>query len=234
MRQIVLDTETTGLEVSESHRIIEVAALELVNREKTGKFLHFHLNPERNIDAGATRVHGMTNEFLKDKPKFASIADELLQFIEGAELLIHNAPFDLGFLNWEFSLWRSSWPGLASYCTVLDTLVLAREKHRGARNSLDALCKRYKVNHSHRKFHGALLDSELLAEVYLTMTGGQITLFSEEGLEPKTQTKNSEEDSATQSRAVSLASRDRKAFRVIFANEKEEEAHQNYLKILSR
>jgi DNA polymerase-3 subunit epsilon len=180
MRQILIDTETTGLHVSEGHRVIEIAAVEMKNREKTGKFLHYYLNPGRAVDEGATRVHGITNEFLKDKPHFSSIAEPLFQFIDGAELIIHNAPFDLGFLNQEFSLCKPGWIGLSAHCRVLDTLVLAREKHQGARNSLDALCKRYKISNTHRKFHGALLDAELLADVYLAMTGGQINLFLEE------------------------------------------------------
>lgn len=175
-RQLVLDTETTGLDPKEGHRIIEVGVVEMLNRRVTGRHLHFYFNPGRPVDEGAREVHGLTNEFLADKPPFADIAKELLDFIEGAELVIHNAPFDVGFLNHEFNL-IPSMRGFAlnSHCSVLDTLVLARQLHRGQRNSLDALCKRYKVDNRHRQYHGALLDAGILAEVYLAMTGGQIS-----------------------------------------------------------
>ncbi|MFZ5723024.1 MAG: DNA polymerase III subunit epsilon [Pseudomonadota bacterium] len=175
MRQIVLDTETTGLEPQLGHRIIEVGCIELIDRKPTGRVLHRYLNPEREIDAGAIEVHGLTNEFLADKPRFADIADELVEFVRGAELVIHNAPFDVGFLNAEFAqLGRHG--TVADHCTVLDTLELARARHPGQRNSLDALCKRYMVDNSQRTLHGALLDAEILADVYLAMTGGQTAL----------------------------------------------------------
>lgn len=176
MRQIVLDTETTGLEPYDGHRIIEIGCVELVNRKFTGNHYHQYLQPDREIDQGAMEVHGITNEFLEDKPKFVDVVDEFLEFIEGAELVIHNAPFDVGFLDHELSLLDSNKGKLSDYCSVLDTLVLARQMHPGQRNSLDALCKRYEIDNSHRELHGALLDSEILADVYLRMTGGQTSL----------------------------------------------------------
>ena len=174
MRRIVLDTETTGLEPGEGHRIIEVACLELAGRRATGRHFHRFVNPERNIDFGATQVHGLTAEDLADKPRFADIADEFLEFVEGCELLIHNAPFDVAFLNAELA--RIGRPKVEAVCTVSDTLVMARDIHPGKKNSLDALCERYSVDHSRRTLHGALLDAQLLADVWLAMTRGQETL----------------------------------------------------------
>ena len=174
MRRIVLDTETTGLTPEEGHRIIEVACLELSGRRPTGRHFHRYLNPERAIDIAATQVHGLTAEDLADKPRFADIADELLEFLDGGELLIHNAPFDVGFLNAE--LVRIGRPALESVCKVADTLEMARELHPGKKNSLDALCERYAVDHSRRTLHGALLDAQLLADVWLAMTRGQDAL----------------------------------------------------------
>jgi len=179
MRQIVLDTETTGLEPKEGHRIIEIGCVELIDRRLTGRNFHQYLNPDREIDAGAVEVHGITNAFLADKPHFADVAEELMQYLRGAELIIHNAPFDVGFLNHELGLLRAqggAWERLESYCTITDTLAMARKMHPGQRNSLDALCKRYTIDNSHRELHGALLDSEILADVYLAMTGGQASL----------------------------------------------------------
>jgi DNA polymerase-3 subunit epsilon len=170
----VLDTETTGLEPGAGHRIIEVACLELNGRRATGRHFHRYVNPERAIDAAASQVHGLTLEDLADKPRFADIADELLEFVDGAELLIHNAPFDVAFLDEELK--RIGRPGIASFCTVSDTLELARDLHPGKKNSLDALCERYAVDHSRRTLHGALLDAQLLADVWLAMTRGQETL----------------------------------------------------------
>ncbi len=175
MRQIVLDTETTGLEPEQGHRIIEIGCVELLDRRLTGNSFHQYLQPDRTIDAAAVEVHGITNEFLADKPRFAEIVDDLLDYLRGAELIIHNAPFDIGFLNAE--LGRVAGMGtLDSYCTHLDTLQLARRLHPGQRNSLDALCGRYDVSNAHRQKHGALLDAEILADVYLAMTGGQGSL----------------------------------------------------------
>jgi DNA polymerase-3 subunit epsilon len=178
MRQIVLDTETTGLEPEQGHRIIEIGCVELNNRRPTGNTFHYYLNPEREIDPGAQEVHGISAEFLADKPRFAEIAGELKDFLNGAELLIHNAPFDTGFLDNEFALAGGDLADttVAGLCAVLDTLVLAREMHPGQRNSLDALCRRYQVDNSSRELHGALLDAQILAEVYLAMTGGQAAL----------------------------------------------------------
>ncbi len=177
MRQIVLDTETTGLEPSQGHRIIEIGCVELVNRRLTGRHYHQYLQPDREIDDGAIAVHGISNEFLEDKPRFADVVDDFMEFVRGAELVIHNAPFDMGFLNHELGLLPHSPGPLKNHCTVLDTLALARKKHPGQKNSLDALCKRYEVNNAHRELHGALLDAEILAEVYLMMTGGQASLL---------------------------------------------------------
>jgi len=173
-RRIVLDTETTGLEPSLGHRVIEVACVELFGRRPTGRNFHRYLNPDRAIDIGAIQVHGLTNDFLADKPRFADVADEFLEFVEGAELLIHNASFDVGFLDAELTL--AGKPGIRTICRVTDTLVLARELNPGKRNSLDALCERYQVDNSGRSLHGALLDAQLLADVWLAMTRGQDAL----------------------------------------------------------
>ena len=185
MRQVVLDTETTGLEVSQGHRIIEVGCVELVNRRPTGRVFHHYVNPNRDIDAGAAAVHGITLAKLADKPRFEQVAEEFLGFIDGAELVAHNAPFDVGFLDQELRLYALRKGGEAvrirSRCRVLDTLALAKEMHPGQRNGLDALCKRYSVDNSHREYHGALLDARILADVYLAMTGGQSALALDEG-----------------------------------------------------
>jgi DNA polymerase-3 subunit epsilon len=178
MRYIVLDTETTGLSPEQGHRVIEIGALELNDRQATGRTFHVYLNPDREVDAGALEVHGLSNEFLADKPRFENVVDEFLDFIADAELIIHNAPFDVGFLNAELA--RLDKGKLAGYCAgVMDTLKQARELHPGQRNNLDALCKRYEVDNSNRAYHGALLDSQLLAEVYLAMTRGQDSLIIE-------------------------------------------------------
>lgn len=176
-RQVVLDTETTGLEPSQGHRIIEIGCVEIVNRRVTSNYWHHYIQPDREIDNGAYEVHGISNDFLRDKPRFNEIVDSFLQYIEGAELIIHNAPFDLGFLNHELTLLEDSRPNIEQVCSVLDTLVMARQKHPGQKNNLDALCKRYQIDNSSRTLHGALLDSEILAEVYLIMTGGQTALL---------------------------------------------------------
>jgi DNA polymerase III subunit epsilon len=173
MRQIVLDSETTGLEVGKGHRIIEIGAIELAERRPTGRSFHRYVNPQRAIDEGALAVHGIAREFLADKPVFAEIARELIEFVSGAELIIHNAAFDVAFLDAELALADSVFGRITDYAQVLDTLVLAREKYPGQKNNLDALCKRLNVDNSHRDLHGALLDAQLLAEVYLVMTGGQ-------------------------------------------------------------
>lgn len=175
MRQIVLDTETTGLEPAQGHRIIEIGCVELVNRRPTNNYFHHYLQPDREIDEGAVQVHGITNEFLKDKPRFTDVVEAFLDFIRGAELIIHNAAFDVGFINHELKLAGRS-ETVEQLCRVIDTLAMARTMHPGQRNSLDALCKRYNIDNSQRELHGALLDARILADVYLAMTGGQVTL----------------------------------------------------------
>jgi DNA polymerase III subunit epsilon len=179
MRQIVLDTETTGLEPAEGHRVIEIGCVELDNRRFTGRTFHQYIQPDRPIDDGAVEVHGITNDFLADKPRFTEVVEDFLEFVRGAELVIHNAPFDMGFLNHELRLLGGGYSLLDAYCSVLDTLALARRLHPGQKNSLDALCKRYAVDNSRRELHGALLDAEILADVYLAMTGGQVSLSLE-------------------------------------------------------
>jgi DNA polymerase-3 subunit epsilon len=180
MRQIVLDTETTGLSVAHGHRIIEIGCVELMNRRLTGREFHRFLNPERDIDEGAEAVHGISRADLETEPFFSDIVDEFLDFLKDAELVIHNATFDVGFIEHELKLMKHPQPKIDQHATVLDTLTLAREIHPGQRNSLDALCKRYEVDASKRDVHGALIDSELLANVYLAMTGGQAALLLEE------------------------------------------------------
>ena len=225
MRQIVLDTETTGLETREDHRIIEIGAVEVVNRRLTGRNYHQYINPEREVDEGARAIHGIGNDDLADKPVFADIADEFLDYIDGAELVIHNAPFDVGFLNHEFAKLSSS-VVVEEKCSVLDSLVMARKMHPGQKNSLDALCRRYFVDNSAREKHGALLDAEILAEVYLLMTGGQVHL----GL--------SEHDgSATgmgSQPTIRRVSEDRPAIKVIRANTQETAAHYERLKDIQK
>jgi DNA polymerase-3 subunit epsilon len=182
MRQIVLDTETTGLETAQDHRIIEIGCIELVDRRITRNVFQRYLNPEREVDAGALEVHGIDNRFLRDKPRFAEVVEEFLGFVRGAELVIHNAAFDVGFINHELRKMGNPVTDITALCPVRDTLELARRQHPGQKNSLDALCKRYGVDNSGREYHGALLDAQLLAEVYLAMTGGQAALV----LDPET------------------------------------------------
>jgi len=178
LRLIVLDTETTGLEPSQGHKIIEIGGVEVVDRKLTGKHFHKYINPQRDIDDGAFEVHGISSEFLADKPTFAEIAEEFVDFVKGAELVIHNASFDVSFLNYELSLLEQAPGTIEEHCQVTDSLALARHKHPGQKNSLDALCRRYAVDNSARQLHGALLDAEILADVYLLMTGGQTALFA--------------------------------------------------------
>lgn len=226
LRQIILDTETTGLRIEDGHRIIEIGCMELIDRKLTGKHFHYYINPQREVEAGAIAVHGITNEFLADKPLFNSIAKELIDFIDGAELIIHNAPFDVGFLNHEFVLTRLGLKTVSDYCRVTDTLAMARQMHAGQRNSLDALCKRYAVDNSKRDFHGALLDAHLLAQVYLAMTGGQGSFFDgiNEG-RVKAQ-KNSKEDVFVPVEKHNLT--------VVMASADELSAHENYLELLKK
>lgn len=223
MRQIVLDTETTGLEPSDGHRIIEIGCVELVNRKLTGNHYHQYIKPDREVDEGAIEVHGITNEFLQDKPTFDAVAEQFLEYIDGAELVIHNAPFDVGFIDHELKLWDSSKGQTTDYCSVLDTLVLARQMHPGQRNSLDALCKRYEIDNSHRELHGALLDSEILADVYLRMTGGQTNL---------TLGRQSSVSAETGELPVRKIATNRPSLKVIKATDDELKAHQEKLKSL--
>jgi len=185
MRQVVLDTETTGLEISKGHRIIEIGCVELTNRRRTGRNFHRYIQPDRDIDPGAEEVHGISRQQLADAPRFAEISDEFAEFILGAELIIHNAEFDVGFLNNELQLAGIDRPGIADHSSVVDTLALARRLHPGQRNSLDALCRRYHVDNTGRDFHGALLDAQLLTDVYLAMTGGQAALSLESDAEDR-------------------------------------------------
>src|SRR5690554_1485260 len=223
MRYVVLDTETTGMPVTDGHRIIEIGCIELQGRQPTGRHYHVYLQPDRTIDEGAIAVHGITDDYLKDKPRFKDIADEFFEFIEGAELVIHNAPFDIGFMENEFALLgQAERADLSQHCTVLDTLVLARERHPGQRNNLDALCKRYGVDNSGRELHGALLDAEILAEVYLAMTGGQthLSLAGDSG---------DEGTGYVRATAIQRLAADRPALTVLSATAQELEAHQQFL-----
>lgn len=220
MRQIVLDTETTGLSHEFGHRVIEIGCVELINRKLTGQHFHIYLNPEREVDQGAFAVHGISTAFLQDKPLFKETASAFLAFIENAELIIHNAPFDVGFLNAELA--HINWPKpLEAYCTIFDTLTYAREKHPGQRNNLDALCKRYNIDNTNRQLHGALLDAEILALVYLSMTGGQTTLFAEDetiiSIEPQ------QPEEAPQVAINSL---------VYLADAEEQAKHQDFIQML--
>lgn len=190
MRQIVLDTETTGLEPEQGHRIIEIGCVEVANRELTGRHYHVYINPEREVEDSAVEVHGITNDFLADKPTFRDVAHDFLEFIRGAELIIHNAPFDVGFMDHEFGMLDAGYPRTADVCGIRDSLLMARNKHPGQKNNLDVLCRRYGIDNSNRELHGALLDAEILALVYLAMTGGQTALSlgeAEEGEEVATE-----------------------------------------------
>lgn len=221
MRQVVLDTETTGLEVEAGHRIIEIGAVELIDRRVSGRNFQQYLNPERDIEDGALEVHGITREFLDDKPRFAEIVEEFLEFVGEDDLIIHNADFDLAFLDAELSLLESPLPSLRERCQVVDTLELARDLHPGQRNSLDALCRRYEIDNSLRKLHGALLDAEILADVYLAMTGGQTDL----GL-------GFDNLAASDRAEIDLRGVPRKPLVVLRANDAEETAHQSRLEAI--
>ncbi len=248
MRQIILDTETTGLEPKQGHRIIEIGGIEMIDRRVTGSTFHHYINPEREIDEAAYEVHGISLESLQDKPVFKDLSQELLEFIAGAELIIHNAPFDVAFLNNEFGLCGFGANAVEDSCEVLDTLVMARHKHPGQKNSLDALCRRYQVDNSQRQLHGALLDAEILADVYLMMTGGQISLLGESedltgsrqtgsgvtrsgathnGVENKTDDENNTSSVRTVSGTVVHTP-------LIRANEQELEGHRAWLALLEK
>ena len=227
MRQVVLDTETTGLSTGHGHRIIEIGCLELVNRRLTGREFHRFLNPDRDIDEGAEAVHGISRADLENEPRFAEIVDELLEFLKGAELIIHNASFDVGFLEHELRLMKHPQPSIEEHATVLDTLTLAREIHPGQRNSLDALCKRYAVDASKRDVHGALIDSELLANVYLAMTGGQTTLLlDEEAADAATRSRDA---NGAELRVGAASGRTHADLVVLRANDAEVAAHNALL-----
>lgn len=218
MRQIILDTETTGINPQQGHRIIEIGCVEMIDRKLTGNHYHVYINPQRVVEEEAIAVHGITNEFLTDKPVFEQIAADFFEFIRGAELVIHNAAFDVGFINHEFSLLRRPLPPVEEYCAILDTLAMARKKHPGQKNSLDALCKRYGINNSHRELHGALLDAEILADVYLLLSGGQTILSLDKD--------GDDEQGASGLRRISSQ---RPPIKVIKATDEELLQHQSYL-----
>ena len=222
MREIALDTETTGISPGDGHRIIEIGCVELVNRKLTGKHYHQYINPQRKVDEGAMQVHGITDEFLEDKPLFANIVDEFLAFVGDAELVIHNAPFDVGFINHELSKLTKYPKSIAGLCSIIDTLAVARNKHPGQRNNLDALCKRYTVDNSQRDLHGALLDAEILADVYLIMTGGQVNLNINDQ-------SSADKGSSGASSGVRRLSIDRSPLKVIKASDAELSSHQQKL-----
>lgn len=226
MRQIVLDTETTGLEVSQGHRIIEIGGVEIVDRRLTGRHFHKYVDPERAIDDGAFEVHGISSEFLADKPRFAEIADEFLSFVRGAELIIHNAPFDVAFLDAELARLAGVDPArIADVCRITDSLALARYKHPGQKNSLDALCRRYQVDNSARDLHGALLDAEILADVYLAMTGGQTQQFG-------AATDAREQEGGKERFVQATLAADRPPLKVVRASADEAAAHEAMLDLL--
>ncbi len=224
-RLVVLDTETTGLNPQEGHRIIEIGCVELVNRRPTGNRFHVYLNPDRGIDAGALEVHGITNEFLKDKPRFADIVTDFVAFIKDSELVIHNAPFDVGFINYEFSLMADIPRTVDAFSSVFDTLAYARKKHPGQRNSLDALCKRYAIDNSQRELHGALLDAEILADAFLAMTGGQSSLLEDPTTSQQMLTEN------TEARTLTIH---RPALTIVYCTDQELVEHQHRLEAIEK
>ncbi|CAL7964231.1 DNA polymerase III subunit epsilon [Gammaproteobacteria bacterium] len=225
MRQIIIDTETTGLEPTKGHRIIEIGCVELIDRKLTGNNFHRYINPGREVETEALAIHGITNEFLRDKPIFANILSDFLDFINGTELIAHNAVFDVGFINHEMRLSTKTSKSLDAYVTVFDTLALARKMFPGQRNTLDALCKRYKIDLSSRKLHGALLDAQLLAEAYLLMTGGQGSLFAGSEL------ASAEEANKT---ALQKICKNRPALPIVLANDAETMAHQALLTTIKK
>ncbi|PRY65550.1 DNA polymerase-3 subunit epsilon [Vreelandella songnenensis] len=227
MRQVIMDTETTGIDPKDGHRIVEIGAVEMINRRFTGRTYHQYINPERHIDAEVVAIHGIDNEKVANEPVFAQIADEFWAFIEGAELVIHNAPFDVGFIDHELGLLNKTRGGaplgpVRQHCRVLDTLTMARAMHPGQRNSLDALCKRYDIDNGHRVLHGALLDSEILADVYLAMTGGQTALT----LDAETSSEEQEDNSTSEGLSVQRLALTPGQLRVIRPTDEERAAHQ--------
>lgn len=226
MRQIVLDTETTGLEPADGHRIIEIGCVELVNRRLTGNNYQQYIQPDRDSDPGALEVHGITTKFLSDKPRFNDIASDFLEFVKGAELIIHNAPFDTGFIDSEFKrLKLPEYSELADACKITDTLKMARAMHPGQKNNLDALCKRYEIDNSQRTLHGALLDAEILADVYLAMTGGQTGLFED---------RMGQSKSDLNSTKVRRLASDRSVLKIIQATKEENKLHEAWLDELTK
>lgn len=221
MRQVVLDTETTGLDVAQGNRIIEIGCVEVDRRRLTGRHYHQYVNPQREVEEGALEVHGITDEYLADKPLFSDVVDEFLTFVEGSELLIHNAAFDIAFLDAELERLDRGYGRMADYCKITDTLAIARKKHPGQRSNLDALCKRYGVDNSQRDLHGALLDAEILADVYLLMTGGQTNLVLADG--------NESESRGEQAQAATRIDRAGLSLRVAIATEEELAAHEKLL-----
>ena len=226
IRQVVLDTETTGLDPKQGHRVIEIGAVEILNRRLSGAHFHCYLQPDREIDPNAIEIHGISNEFLADKPRFAEIADDFLNYIQEAELVIHNAEFDVGFLDHELHLLQRN-ERLGDLCSVFDTLSLARNRHPGQRNTLDALCKRYHIDNSQRTLHGALLDAELLADVYLAMTGGQLGLTLDTGIEA--QSEHATEAAHSGIKRIGTA---RAPLTILKATPEEQTAHEYYLGLL--
>ena len=216
MRQVVLDTETTGLDPQQGHRVIEIGCVEIQNRRLTGRHFHQYLNPDREIDEAAIEVHGITSQFLADKPRFGQVEANFLEFVSGAELVIHNAPFDIGFLDHELKLSNSGQGKMANFCAILDSLLLARDKHPGQRNNLDALCKRYGVDNTQRDLHGALLDAEILADVYLLMTSGQSSLSLRE----------EQEEQSVAARRDRKFDPNRPSLRIVAASADELESHE--------
>lgn len=223
MRQVVLDTETTGIDPKQGHRIIEIGCIELIDRKHTRRHFHAYINPERVVEDEAIAIHGITNEFLADKPRFAEIAEAFMNFVNGAELVIHNAAFDVGFINHEFARLKPKPPKIETICGVLDTLAMAREKHPGQKANLDALCKRYGIDNSHRQLHGALLDAEILADVYLLLSGGQTDLELVE-----------EQGDGADMRALKSLERTDLVLSVVRANAAESAAHEAYMKNLAK
>ncbi|MFC0116679.1 DNA polymerase III subunit epsilon [Pseudoalteromonas xiamenensis] len=224
-RQIVLDTETTGIDPKAGHRIIEIGCVELINRRLTGNNFHVYINPDRDIEDEAIDVHGITNEFLRDKPRFHQIAQEFIDFIKGAELVIHNAPFDVGFMDHEFAALNQHIQPTREMCQVLDTLDMARKMHPGQKNSLDALCRRYDIDNSKRTLHGALLDSEILADVYLGMTGGQAKLNLGQNVESSNQSEQG---------GIVRLSENRKPLKIVYASADEVIAHEERMQLVEK
>jgi DNA polymerase-3 subunit epsilon len=222
-RKIVLDTETTGIDPKQGHRIIEIGCVELINRRFTGNNYHVYVNPDRIVEQEAIDVHGITNDFLTDKPKYAEISQEFFDYINGAELVIHNAAFDIGFMDHEFRLLDRTWTGTAEYCSIVDTLAMARKKHPGQRATLDSLCKKYGINNSHRELHGALLDAEILADVYLLMSGGQFNF--------NLANSGDDEDSGLGLRRLNS---DRQKLNVIYATADELTEHEQRLDLVEK